>query len=185
MDKRIARCNHLMRRAQKGSEKAFDLLFEEFGSLFLAIAKKYLYDKDYAPDLVSEVFVDLVRTSAKSFDENKNGLNWMYTIIRHKAYRHNQKTWGVYYIDDLDASHNIGNYFYDSGKGEEEAVEHMMLKQGMAKLTAVENTILYYKYWEGMTVRQIAEKLGATKSTIQYKIDTILKKLKEYCREEE
>ena len=90
MDKRITRFNHLLKRIQWGNEKALDEMFVEFGSLFLSMAKHYLYDKDYAEDLVSEVFDCLVSTKAKSFNPERNGLNWIHTIIRRKAQRHNE-----------------------------------------------------------------------------------------------
>ena len=35
MDSRVVRCNHLIKKIQKGDEKALDALFQEFGLLFL------------------------------------------------------------------------------------------------------------------------------------------------------
>ncbi|MBQ9276401.1 MAG: sigma-70 family RNA polymerase sigma factor [Clostridia bacterium] len=181
MDSRVARCNHLIKKIQKGNEKALDALYQEFGSLFFNMAKKYLFDKNYAEDLVSEVFVELVRTSAKTFDENKNGLNWIFTIIRHKAYHYNIKINNQTSIDDTYSSYLLENYLPGINEQEEKATDILMLKQGLEKLTEDENKVLYYKYWECLTVREIAKKLDKPRSTIQYIIKESLKKLKKHC----
>ena len=57
----------------------------------------------------------------------------------------------------------------------------ILLKDGMEKLTEEENNLLYLKFWEGLTVREIAKKLDKPRSTVQYKIEEALKKLKDYC----
>lgn len=182
MDSRVLRCNHLIKKIQKGNEKALEDLFKEFGSLFLNMAKKYLFDKSYAEDLVSEVFVELVRTSARSFDSRQNGLNWIFTIIRRKAFKHNGNLKEEIPISETENQRFLVRYMViDENPQSEKAMDVFLLKQGMEKLSQEENTILYYKFWEGLTVREIAKKLGKPRSTIQYKIDETLKKLKKYC----
>lgn len=181
MDSRVVRCNHLIKKIQKGNEKALDEMLQEYGSLFLNVAKKYLVDKTYAEDLISEMFLDLVRTSARSFDERKNGLNWIFTIIRNKALRHNREYSAIVPTDDEKASFFLGDYMSFSDEQSERNVDALLLRQGMEKLSDEENKILYYKYWECLTVREIAKKTGKPRSTIQYEIDKILKKLKKYC----
>ena len=153
--------------------------------MFLNMAKKYLIDKCYAEDLISEVFIELVRTSAKSFDENKNGLNWIFTIIRHKAYHYNANTYHEISIDDTHISLFLEYYLPNISEQEEKITDIVMLKQGMKTLTKEENIILYYKYWECLTVREIAKKLDKPRSTVQYIIGEALKKLKRYCNVED
>ena len=142
------------------------------------MAKKYLFDKSCAEDLLSEVFVDLVRTSAKSFDDTKNGLNWIFTIIRRKAFRFNGDVRNDCSIDDEESQPYLAPFLSDEDNpASDRALEKETLKQAMQKLSDEENAVLYYKYWEGLTVREIAKKLDKPRSTIQYKIDECLKKL--------
>ena len=185
MDIRAVRCNHLIKKIRKGDEKALDALFQEFGLLFLNMAKKYLIDVHYAEDLVSEVLVQLVRTTAKSFDETKNGLNWIFTIIRNKAYHYNKSINHELSIDEANTPLFLEYYLPYIKENEEMIADIIMLKQGMAALTNEENIILYYKYWECLTVREIAKKLDKPRSTIQYIIGKALKKLKNYCNVED
>jgi RNA polymerase sigma-70 factor (ECF subfamily) len=173
------RCNYLIKKIQKGNEKALEDLFKEFGFLFLNMAKKYLYDKSQAEDLISEVFVDLIKTSGRSFDNNKNGLNWLFTIIRRKAYKYNGNISRAISIEESGTSYSIASYMVNAQEmSSEKSFDILCLEQAIEKLNEEEKTILYYKYWEGLTVREIAKKLDKPRSTIQYKIDEILKKLK-------
>jgi len=178
MDSRATRCNKLIKKIQRGDERALDDLYKEFGGLFLNMAKKYLFDKSYAEDLLSEVFVDLVRTSAKSFDETKNGLNWIFTIIRRKAYRFNGDVKNDLSIEDEESQTYLAPFLAEEeNPSSDRALEAETLRQAMKKLSDEENAILYYKYWEGLTVREIAKRLDKPRSTIQYKIDECMKKL--------
>ena len=179
MDEIVSRCNRLLKRIQGGSRKALEELFEEFGPLFLNMAKKYLFDKGLAGDLIGEVFLDIVKSSAKSFDESKNGLNWIFTIIRRKAYKFNGGDDIAIDIDDYDKT--LAFYMIDySDLSQDRAVDIALLKDAMNTLSKEENEILYLKYWECLTVREIAQKLNIPRSSIQYKIKTILDKLKKY-----
>jgi RNA polymerase sigma factor (sigma-70 family) len=54
----------------------------------------------------------------------------------------------------------------------------LAIKYALQSLSNYENELLYYKYWEGLTVREIAIKLNKPRSTIHYALKGILKKLK-------
>ena len=153
MESRVSRCNSLIKKIQRGNEKALDDLFVEFGPLFLNMAKKYLYNKEYAEDLLSEVFLDLLKSGAKSFDENKNGL------------------------DELEKGKSLVN-FIDTANDFDKSLDNILISNAIKKLNEYENLLLYYRYWENLTVREIAQKLDKPKSTVYYEIKDILKKLK-------
>ena len=178
MDSRVSRCNNLIRKIQKGDEKALDILFIEFGLLFLNMAKKYLYDDKYAEDLLSEVFLDLIKSGAKSFDENKNGLNWFFVIIKRKAYQYNVRYNEC--VADLEELYNKKSLaeFINSANDFEKSLDNLVISDSIKKLTEYENLLLYYRYWENLTIREIAQKLNKPKSTIHYEIKEIIKKLK-------
>lgn len=73
------------------------------------------------------------------------------------------------------------SYMHPIDDREDTFIDCLLVRQAMEKLSPEENRILYYKYWECLTIREIAEKLDKPRSTIQYKVDEILKKLKAYC----
>lgn len=173
MEKRIARCNHLLAKIKRGDEKALEMLFNEYGAFFLHIAKFYLADKNMADDVLSEVFVEIVKTSARTFDENKNGINWIYTIIKRKAYAKNKEPNKVS-IDDVE------NNCFLACVIDDDSSDKLAIKDALAMLSDEENKILYLKFWEGLTVREIAKKFDKPKSNVQYMIDRAIEKLRIY-----
>lgn len=178
MDGRVVRCNHLIKKIQRGNKKALDELFSEFGALFLNMAKKYLYDKSNAEDLLSDVFLTIIRTGARSFDENKNGLNWIFTIIRREAYKLNGKN---NLAGGLDEEKSLARFIPDDFLSDE-FIDNLTLRHALETLTGWENELIYYKFWEGLTVREIATKLNKPRSTVQYDIDKAMKKIKKFWK---
>lgn len=172
MDDNVKRVNKLIRDVQSGDESAVDRLYVEYGRLFLNMAKKYLFDAGYAEDLLSETFLEIFRNKARSFDKKFNGLNWIFTIIRNKAFRHNRQR-GFVPLENAESSKSVEAFFSNADSPIEDADLHIALRA----LTERENELLYYKYWEGLTVREIAAKLKMPKSTVQHEIKKILKKL--------
>ena len=167
MDERVKRVNRLLGKIRKGDEKALDSLFAEFGALFLNIAKKYLFEKSQAEDLLGEVFLDLVRNKARSFRTGFNGLNWMHTAIKNKAYRFNG---GAPPTEEYDESKCAGCFVSDDE-------ENLEIKEILSKLSEYENALVYCRYWEGLTVRETARKLGKPRSTVHGDEKRILGKL--------
>ena len=52
--------------------------------------KKYLCDANYAEDLLSDVYLKVVR-KADSFKKGYNGLNWLIKIVKNEAINYNIK----------------------------------------------------------------------------------------------
>jgi|GEM_PF-1381317 len=179
MEKRVARCNHLLAKIKRGDEKALEKLFEEYGGGFLNIARFYLVDKDYAEDLLSEVFVEIVRTEAQMIDETKNGLNLIWTMIKRKAYRHNKKSAGENTVEEIDEKQSLAFCIAD------DTVDKIALRHAIEQLSDEENKILFMKFWQGFTVREIAKKLDKSRSGVQYIIDGAIKKLRALLEEED
>ena len=179
MKNRSARCNFLIKRIKRGDEKALECLFNEFGPFFLSVAKYYLADKDFAEDILSEVFVELVRTEAQTFDENKNGLNLIWTMIKRKAFRHNGKTAREDVVEEIDERQSLALCISD------DTVDKIAVRNAIEKLSDEENKILYLKFWQGLTVREIAKKMDKSKSNVQYIVDGAIKKLKVLLKDEE
>ena len=174
MDKRVARCNHLLKRIQRGSEKALEDLYLEYGPLFLRMARFYLQDPDRAEDVVSELFVELVRSTARTFDPNRNALNWIHTIIRRIAARYNAVSYREQPLDE-EFAETLVACLDDQDEQESDVA---LLRKALCDLTPEENRLLYLKYWEGLTIREIAVELDKPRSTVQYKLEGALTKLR-------
>ena len=173
MDEKVQLVNSIISRIADGDRQALDSLYRNFSGLFFSMAKKYLYDKSKAEDVVSKVLLRLVK-SAKTFKRGHNGLNWLFKSIHNEAIDTNKadgKNCAINIDDrpDICAVLNL----------EETIINDMSLKEGLEGLSETERKALYYKFWEGLTVREIAKVTAASRSTAQRIIEGALKKLKD------
>lgn len=177
MDERCELANAIIMRIAQGDLTALDDLYKEFGGLLFSMAKKYLCDVSYAEDLLSDVLVKLVRT-AKSFNPRKNGLNWLFATIRNEAFDHNKRSSrakGQSIDERQDLCAVMG--FEDS------LIDGAALKSALSQLNETQRSLLYLKYWEGLTIREIAKKTKKPRSTAQDMINTALRRLSDMLGE--
>lgn len=174
MDNRVAKVNKLLKQIQNGEEKALTKFYDEFSPLFIYVAKKYLFDPNYVEDIISELFVDLVERKARSFNEKFNGLNWIFTIIRNKAYKYNAK-YSTERTTNWDDIKNLKEFIVCST---DENTDKLDLIRALEMLSDYENELLYYMYWECLTIREIAQKLNIPKSNVHYDLKKALIKIK-------
>ncbi|NCU33178.1 MAG: sigma-70 family RNA polymerase sigma factor [Candidatus Moranbacteria bacterium] len=173
MDQLVENINKQIARIAKGDQTALGKLYELCGGYLLFMAKKYLYDKSYAEDIVSEVFLKVVK-NAQDFDTAQNGLNWLFKITRNTALNFNQKE-NRYPTEDIEVHRDLADVLSFSP---EESADFSRLRDRIAALPKEERELLYYRYWEGYTVRELAQKTGKATMTLHDKLKRILKSLK-------
>ncbi|MDD3946861.1 MAG: sigma-70 family RNA polymerase sigma factor [Clostridia bacterium] len=173
MDQLVENINAQIARVAKGDQTALGKLYELCSGYLLFMAKKYLYDKSYAEDIVSEVFLKVVK-SAGDFDKAQNGLNWLFKITRNTALNFNQKE-NRYMTENIETHHDLAEVLSLSP---EEQADILWLRDKVAELPKEDRELLYYRYWEGYTVRELAQKTGKATMTLHDKLKRILKNLK-------
>lgn len=173
MDGIIGEINKLIVRIGKGDIKALDKLHCEIGRMLLFMAKKYLYDSNCAEDVVSETYLKIVR-SAKTFDRNKNGLNWIYKIIKNTA---------------IDFNKECGKTIELKENTEREWAEDWLcgicVRETLDKLSDGEKELIYMRYWYGYSLKEIAERQNSPLSTVHGKLKSVLKKLEKTLKQTE
>lgn len=175
MFNQVKRVNNLIKRISKGDIKALDKLFEEFGNYFNVIARRYLVDKSYSEDIVSMVMLKLVKYS-NTFNEEKNGLNWIFKMIKNEALNFNKKQGKLVQLVEYDSLEIVFE--------EEKLINGIDISKAIKKLDSVEKSIINYVYWEGLTIREIAKKMNKPLSTTHSLLKRALKKLSKSLNDE-
>lgn len=173
MDKLVENINRQIVRIARGDKDGLARLYELSSGYLLSMAKKYLYDKSLAEDVVSEVYLKVV-TNADGFDSGQNGLNWLFKIARNTALNFNEKQ-RRYPTEDIDSHRDIADALAVTP---EENADLARLRDKVTELPQEERELLYYRYWEGYTVRELADKLGKAPMTLQDRLKRVLKKLR-------
>jgi RNA polymerase sigma-70 factor (ECF subfamily) len=173
MDDDVKKFNAVIVKIGCGDVNAINQLYENYSGLMFLMVKKYLVNKDYTEDVLSEVFCRIV-TYSKKFNSKLNGFNWLFKTIKNCCMDWNKNN--GYNIECIDDYENFASCLISV----EQSIEIIDLRSALLKLNDEENKLLYYKYWEGLTVREIAKRMNKPKSTIQVMIENTLKKLNTY-----
>ncbi|MDE5600870.1 MAG: sigma-70 family RNA polymerase sigma factor, partial [Clostridia bacterium] len=138
--------------------------------MLLAMARKYLYDKSYAEDLVSETYLKIVQGSSK-FDSSQNGLNWIYKIVHNGAIDINRRNSNSTVAAEIHDCQGISDI--------DDLLNTILVNNAIDKLSFEEKQIIYWRYWEGLRFAEIAERLHKSVSTTHDIIKKTLKKLQQ------
>ena len=168
----VGQVNKLILQISKGKISALDKLYCLTSKMLLAMARKYLYDKSFAEDLVSETYLKIVQGSSK-FDSSQNGLNWIYKIVHNGAIDMNRKSSNAIAADvhESQGSSDI-----------DDMLNSILVNNAIGELSSEEKEIIYLRYWEGLRLSEIAERLQKPISTTHDTVTRTLKKLKQLMK---
>ncbi len=165
----------ILRGVRKQNRKAQKALYEEYSSLFMAIAMRYLRDIQESEDAVAEAFIKIF-TKIKSFKESGSFEGWMKRIVvneclmvlRQKKKRH-------LYIPLDDVVIELDPVVIDKLSAEEILDVVRELPEGY-------RTVFNLYEIEGLKHREIAEELGISIHTSKSQLIMAKRKLQELLK---
>ncbi len=163
--------NKLLIRFKNGDNYAIKELFDFLFKKLVVIAGVSLINKTLAEDAVSQTFLQICK-SINSFDDEKDGYNWILKILRNKVYDINRE----YQVEcELTETVSTGDIF-DSVNNRADV--YIVLR----RLTTSEQEIIMMRFFEDKTYSEIGEELGVSSQMAYKKVDAILKKLKDFYK---
>lgn len=157
----------LVGEAAKGSKEAIGLLFRRYRFAVVGVAHRILKDASEAEDLCQEVFM-LVFQKAKLFDQSKGtASSWIIRIAYHRAInrRHYLSFRHHYTAMDLDEQLLVATRqppLIDA------IAARLLLDRLREQLPAEQRETLDLHFFEGYTLREIAEKTGQTIGNVRH-----------------
>ncbi len=166
------RINHYIKQTANGDESAFDKLFVYTYKNMKHIAKYYLNNKSNVDDVLLELY-KIILKKVDIFDCEENGYNWMYTITKNLALDDNKKNNKIEYINDGYCEIEDNSF---------QPLKTLIVEEIMAILNDKEKELLYRLYWEGYTIKEIAEKDKVPTATLYTQRARVYKKMKNYLK---
>lgn len=176
----------VMKRVAGYDSKALEILYNRYSPLLYTLIKKIVADKELAENILTEVFVIIWRR-VELFDiYSGNVYTWLVTLARNKA------------VDTIRRSNDKLNLPEYSNEYEEKFIVPKLSKQidamdletthkvkdsvevALNKLTDAQQYVIYLAYYEGLTQKEIAEKLNIPYLTVKSKIKIASTNLREY-----
>jgi RNA polymerase sigma-70 factor (ECF subfamily) len=158
----------LIQQAQTGDLRAFESLIRGVDKKVMALAFQMLNNQQDAEDVYQEVFLK-VFSNLKGFRFQSSFYTWIYRIAVRCAidYRKKRKphtvTWTHEYLQGREA--------WSDGATPETAVLDGELREQVRstldQLTAMQRTVLFLRYTEGLPLKDIAEATGCSQGAVK------------------
>ena len=168
--------NYLILLIAEGDETVLEELSRLVSGRLMSIATSILRDRGLAEEVVQDSFLRIVYNAA-SFKPDTNGYAWICKITQNLALNtlRREKRTRTVNIDECFSLAATDDVF-------EESSAHVILKQAMATLTPLERWILYQKYFMDLSVREIAQAVGKSKSAVQRALTSAEEKVRNFVK---
>lgn len=172
---------HLLGRIAGGDSQAFTRLFDRHGTVVLGLLLRILRSRSEAEEMLQEVFLQVWRDAASYRPEAASAKGWILMIARSRAIdlvrsrearRRREEAVGT------DPARPVA--VAPAGPERiEESERRRQVAAALAVLPEEQRAALECSFFEGLTHREIAERLNAPLGTIKSRILLGMKKLRE------
>ena len=177
--------DELMAHLQGGCNDALAALFDRYHRLVLSIALKIVRDPGEAEDVLQTVFMEIFQSAAQ-FDPVKGTTKvWILQYAYHRAINRKQhlnarKFYGQTDLEEVETrmpetAPTFGRFTQPELK--------RLLQQGLKTLTGAQKHVVELASYDGLSMKEIADKTGDTLSNVRHHYYRGLQKLRSFIGE--
>ena len=165
----------LVEALAEGDEDALRALVERYSASIYRFSVRYTGDESLAQDISQEVFLKLYR-KARSYRPGMAFKTWLFTIVRNTSIDL-AGSWAYRKVHSLDAPDSpvlLGADSQSLGHGDPNPEERYSAKEtaqsvtkALLTLPETQRTAIILKYYEGIPIKEIAEIMKTTVSSVE------------------
>lgn len=161
----------LLRRVAEGEIAAFQAFYQRYSGRVLSYARQLSHNnRDFAEDVVQEVFVAVWRRAGSYSTDRGDPAGWLYTITRNKMvdlWRKQGDGSELSAIEEETSTTSVAS---------EEL--RVTLSQALARVSSDQRRALELAYFGGLTYEETAQRLDLPVGTLKSRIRAGLKSLR-------
>lgn len=150
----------------------FNSVVEQYIDVVYRATLNYCKNKSDAEDIVQNTFVKLLKTDTE-FKDNDHIRKWLITVAMNEC----KNMWKSFWHRNITSFDELDNEPEYQNSDEQELFEEVM------KLPNKYSIVLHLYYYEGYSVKEIAQILEITESNVQTRLMRARNKLKERLQE--
>jgi RNA polymerase sigma-70 factor, ECF subfamily len=164
---------------QAGQSDALAVLFDRYQKLVLSIALNIVRDPGEAEDVTQTVFLDVFRAVAQ-FDPGKGNTKvWLMQYAYHRAINRRQHLQGREFyksaeLEEVDTRPAEAHATFGLSSPETRA----LVRQSMSALSEEQRSVIEMASYEGLTMREIADRTGDSFVSVRHHYYRGLQKLR-------
>jgi RNA polymerase sigma-70 factor, ECF subfamily len=178
----------LMACLKEGQGDALAVLFDRYQKLVLSIALKIVRDPGEAEDVTQTVFLDIYRAVAQ-FDPRKGNTKvWLMQYAYHRAINRRQHLQGREFYKNTDLKEDEretrpveAHATFRLSSSETQA----LVRQSMSALSDKQRSVIEMACYEGLSMREIAERSGDSFVSVRHHYYRGLQTLRSFISGEE
>lgn len=174
----------LMAHLQAGRNDALAVLFDRYHRLVLSIALKIVRDPGEAEDVMQGVFLEIFRSVAQFNPAKGTTKVWILQYAYHRAINRRQHLNARNFyrkanLDELES--RLPETDSTLGGFTQHELKHL-LRQGLATLNGAQRQVVELASYNGLSMREIADKMGDSLSNVRHHYYRGLQKLRSFVR---
>jgi RNA polymerase sigma-70 factor (ECF subfamily) len=173
----------LMAHLNSGHDDALAVLFDRYHRLVLKVALKILRDAGEAEDLLQNVFLEIYKAAAQ-FDPARGTTKvWIlqYAYCRSMNRRQQLVSRKFYVSTDISEIPEFPSPHTHSGLGSQET--QCLVRASLKTLNSAQKRVLELAYFEGFSLREIAEETGESLGNVRHHYYRGLSTLRRYLKQ--
>lgn len=163
----------IIRRLKQRDEEAFNYIYKKYANDIALNVFNIVHNLEDAQDITQEIFLELF-DKLNTFDETKSSFStWFHCVAKNYAlsYRRDNKVSEYYYAETIAQNYNKNDY-----------TKELVFDDLEYVLTKKEFEVMVGKFVDGLTEKEIANKLGITKRMVKRYAHKSYDKIKVYLK---
>src|ERR1700722_15124810 len=180
-DLKLLTDEQLMALLLDGVNDALAVLFDRYQRLVFSIALKVVRDRGEAEDVTQTVFLEIFRSVAQ-FDPAKGTLKiWLLQFAYHRAFNRKQHL-NVRNFYSQESPEDVVSFAFAESTPEKYAPAELqrLMQEGLASLGESQKRVIELASYDGLSMKEIADKTGNTLSNVRHHYYRGLKQLRSF-----
>lgn len=174
----------LMTHLQAGHADVLAIIFDRYYRLVLSVAMKILRDVGEAEDLMQTVFLEIFKSAAQ-FDPSRGTLKvWLLQYAYHRGMSRRQHLSIRNFYRNSDIAELQGELLQTEITHFNDQEIRQLVTQALGSLNDTQSSVLKLAYFEGLSLREIAERTGESLGNVRHHYYRGLNRLRELVKRE-
>ncbi len=174
----------LMTHLQAGHADVLAIIFDRYYRLVLSVAMKILRDVGEAEDLMQTVFLEIFKSAAQ-FDSSRGTLKvWLLQYAYHRGMSRRQHLSIRNFYKNSDIADLQGELLLTEVTHFNDQEIRQLVTQALGSLNDTQSRVLKLAYFEGLSLREVAERTGESLGNVRHHYYRGLNRLRELVKRE-
>lgn len=180
MNEEELRQERLLVKKAKRNKKDFDALYKKYSPKIGSFVLKKVNNEVIAADLTSKVFEKALNSLDSYQWQGVSFGSWLYRIARNTVYDY-------YRTNKANKRENLEEEIIESGYDPDDALlrdeRELELYKVISQLNRKDQYLLYYKYFDELDNKEIAQKVGLTEQNVATRLHRIRKRMEKLLKD--